>query len=110
MYEAPRELLRKISDLLPADREGADALCCGGSLGLMNTSLQEKDKITKNALQTLLAGDPEILVTACPLCKKTFSKHSTTEVRDLAELVHDSIPGRRISKPKTSKEAGIVNA
>ena len=110
VYEAPRELLRKISDLLPADREGADALCCGGSLGLMNTSLQEKDKITKNALQTLLAGDPEILVTACPLCKKTFSKHSTTEVRDLAELVHDSIPGRRISKPKTSKEAGIVNA
>ena len=98
VYDAPRELLRKISDLMPVEKECADALCCGGSLGLMNTTLQKKDEVTRNALQFLLAGNPDILVTACPLCKKTFVKHSKTEVRDIAELVHDAIPGRQIRK------------
>jgi len=103
IYEAPRELLGKISTLIPAEKEYAAALCCGGSLGLMNTSLQKKDDITKNALEMLLAKDPDILVTSCPLCKKTFAKHSHTEVRDIAEMVHDAIPGRGIRKIPVSK-------
>ncbi len=94
VYDAPRALLSKISDLIPSEKECADALCCGGSLGLMNASVQEKDMVTRNALESLLANKPDILATACPLCKKTFSKQSETEVRDIAELVYDAIPAR----------------
>ncbi len=104
IYEAPRELLGKISDLVPAVKECADALCCGGSLGLLNTPVKKKDELTKNALEYLLKDRPDILVTACPLCKKTFSKHSGTEVRDIAEMVHDAIPGRLIRKTLAAKE------
>ena len=48
--------------------------------------------ITRQALANYLEGDPEILVTACPLCKKTFAKLSPVEVRDIAELVEEAIP------------------
>jgi Fe-S oxidoreductase len=110
IYQDPRELLGKISDLVPAVKECADALCCGGSLGLMNTTIEKKDKVTKNALGYLLNDKPDILVTACPLCKKTFSKHSGTEVRDIAEMVHDAIPGRLIYKSNAAKESAPLFA
>ncbi|MEI7490010.1 MAG: (Fe-S)-binding protein [Bacteroidota bacterium] len=108
IYEAPRELLGKISDLEASGKDRADALCCGGSLALMSTSMLTKDKVTLDALQSLLAVDPDILVTACPLCKKTFSKLSKTEVRDIAELVHDAIPGRKIRIAATVKDPEAV--
>ncbi|MEI8006429.1 MAG: (Fe-S)-binding protein, partial [Bacteroidota bacterium] len=110
MNEAPRELLRKISDILPSENECADALCCGGSLSLMNTPLSKKDEVTKNALESLLKNGPDILVTACPLCKKTFSKHSKTEVCDIAEMVHDAIPGRQTRKTRNVNEPVAVNS
>jgi len=44
------------------------------------------------ALENYLESEPEILVTACPLCKKTFAKHSPVEVMDIAEVVMEAIP------------------
>jgi Fe-S oxidoreductase len=96
VYGAPRELLRKISNVATSENECENALCCGGSLGLFHTSVQKRDDITKNALATLLAPAPDLLVTACPLCKKTFGKHSSVPVMDIAELVYESIPGKLI--------------
>jgi len=108
VYQAPRELLSKISNLVPTDKEHKESLCCGGSLGLMNTTVHKKDEITRNALQFLLAKDPDLLVTACPLCKKTFTKHSKTEVMDIAELVYNSIPGRQIRKTPAANMNDIL--
>jgi hypothetical protein len=28
-----------------------------------------------------------VLVTACPLCKKTFAQNNTTKIMDIAEIV-----------------------
>jgi heterodisulfide reductase subunit B len=81
-----------ISDPVQTDNEFKDAPCCGGSLALFNASNGEKDKITRAALSNYLEKDPEILVTACPLCKKTFAKHSPIDVLDIAELVMEAIP------------------
>lgn len=108
VYEAPRELLRKISNLVISSNESAESLCCGGSLGLMNMSVHEKDKITCKALEVLLESNPDILVTACPLCKKTFSKHSHTEVKDIAELVFNAIPGNKFLKKPELNATGIL--
>ncbi len=108
IYQAPRELLGKISDLEPVEKDRTNALCCGGSLALMGTSMRTKDEVTLDALESLLAGDPDILVTACPLCKKTFSKLSKTEVRDIAELVYDAIPSRKTRIAGTVKDPEVV--
>ncbi|MCX6243253.1 MAG: (Fe-S)-binding protein [Bacteroidetes bacterium] len=99
----PRELVRKIADPVAVRDEAKDAPCCGGSLGLLNADRHERDLITKEALANYLDKDAELLVTACPLCKKTFAKHSPLEVVDVAELVAAAIP-------KVEKETGeLVN-
>jgi len=91
-YNAPRELLGKVADMVGVSQERQDSLCCGGSLGIYTISPQKRDLITKDALEKLTLSDPEILATACPLCKKTFSKHAEIEVLDIAEIVYDAIP------------------
>lgn len=92
IFNEPRELLKKISDPVVIENEGRDSFCCGGGLALLNAGTEEKNKITREALENYLEGEPEILVTACPLCKKTFAKHSPVEVMDIAEVVMEAIP------------------
>jgi Fe-S oxidoreductase len=92
VYDAPRELISKIADLVPVTEEAGKALCCGGSLGIFEVSQQQRNIITSSALDILLKDDPDTIVTACPLCKKTFAKQSPVEVRDIAELIYLSLP------------------
>ena len=92
IIDEPRELLRKIADPVNTECDGKDGLCCGGSLGLLNTGSAERSSITKEALLPYLKDDPELLITACPLCKKTLAKHSPVQVMDIAELMEQAIP------------------
>jgi Fe-S oxidoreductase len=85
-YDVPRNLLDQVADVISIPREKKDSQCCGGSLGLFTASLEQRDMITRDALRTLMEGEPECLVTACPLCKKTFAKHSPVPVIDVAEV------------------------
>jgi Fe-S oxidoreductase len=93
IYLPPRETLAKVADLLPVRHEGTNALCCGGSLGLLNASAEQRNAMTRSALLTLTEPGPDTIVTACPLCKKTFAGLSVIPVRDIAELVNEAIPG-----------------
>jgi Fe-S oxidoreductase len=93
IYTEPRELLQKIADPVAVEQERSQSLCCGGSLGLFTITPEQRDAITKTTVQILLKEEPELLVTACPLCKKTLAKHSSVEVVDIAELVASSLPG-----------------
>jgi Fe-S oxidoreductase len=47
----------------------------------------------------LCEPNPDILVTACPLCKKTFNAGSDTPVMDIAELVAESLTFTKQEKP-----------
>ncbi|TSA26038.1 MAG: (Fe-S)-binding protein [Bacteroidetes bacterium] len=91
-YRAPRELLAKVAELVEVPEEKEDALCCGGSLGIYTISSRKRDLITSDALDKLTSSGPEVLVTACPLCKKTFSRLAGIEVLDVAEMVYGAIP------------------
>jgi len=70
----------------PANRE--KAWCCGGSIAnAMLTSLEKKE-LAISALGKIVPKNTMTLVTACPLCKKTFAstgKH--INIVDIAELV-----------------------
>jgi Fe-S oxidoreductase len=92
VYSGPRELLGKVADLLDVPNDRNDSLCCGGSLGILNLGNEQRDLITQDAISNLLTGDPELIVTSCPLCKKTFTRHSPVDVVDIAEIVADAIP------------------
>lgn len=93
VYDEPRELLRKVADLVPVASEENESHCCGGSLGLLNLDRERKDRIIRDSLSNLLAASPEVLVTSCPLCKKTFTKFSPVEVKDIAEMIDAAMPG-----------------
>jgi len=91
VYEQPRKILEMISTLQLVKDEKNASLCCGGSLGNTELDYYKRDEITKDALAELENGNPDVLVTACPLCKKTFNKFSRSEVMDIAELVDISM-------------------
>ncbi|MFN8135451.1 MAG: (Fe-S)-binding protein [Bacteroidales bacterium] len=91
IYEQPRHVLKQISEVAGVTEERANALCCGGSIGELNMSATQRNVIRDNALNVLCEPNPDILVTACPLCKKTFGPGSGTPVVDIAELVAESM-------------------
>jgi Fe-S oxidoreductase len=91
VYDEPREVLSHVSKLGRSDFEDANSLCCGGSLANMKISSADKKKIALNAAMELTKKDPDILATACPLCKKTFSSVTPTRVADISEIVAEAL-------------------
>ncbi len=91
VYEAPRKLIEKVASLVPAGTKPNLSPCCGNSLANLQLQKKQVDLITQDALNSLLINKPDVLATSCPLCKKTFAKFSDTPVKDIAELVAESV-------------------
>ena len=91
VYDEPKYVLQHVSRLEKSKFEDADSLCCGGSLANMKISSTDRKKIAHDAAFELTIGNPDILATACPLCKKTFSSATQTRVADISEIVAEAI-------------------
>lgn len=89
VYKEPREVLAQAGTLVKATKEGDESICCGGSLGSLTLDSRDRAKITESSVANLLANNPQTMVTACPLCLKTFSESvpETVKVQDFAETV-----------------------
>ena len=94
VYIDPRAALSQVGTLVKSRKEYDESICCGGSLGSLTLDSRDRAKIAESSLDNLLVGDPDTIVTACPLCLKTFSeavansKHpvSNVTVKDFAEI------------------------
>ena len=91
VYDEPREVIENVGNLLKAKSEKELSICCGGSLGSFNLTQKERDEITSNSVADLMFNNPDEIVTACPLCLKTFARKSPVKVQDIAEIVSKSI-------------------
>lgn len=91
VYEPPRTLLRKTGNLRSVSQEKVKSLCCSGSLADLSLSMSDRNVIKAETLKVLLHENPDVLATACPLCKKTFVKGVDIQVKDIAEIVADAI-------------------
>jgi len=100
VYDEPAEVLRHVSRLEKSKYEDANSLCCGGSLGNLMLSSNERRIIAGNAAKEMTGSNPDILATACPLCKKTFSSATDTRVADISEIVAEAL-----TKPVLSKNS-----
>jgi Fe-S oxidoreductase len=98
VYNEPKEVLKYVSRLEKSKFEDENSLCCGGSLGNMKISNQKKNKIARDAAAELTKGNPDILATACPLCKKTFSSATETRVADISEIVAEAMMQPSVKK------------
>jgi len=87
VYDEPREVIESIGNLRKAKSEKELSICCGGSLGSFNLTQKEREEITVNSVNDLMYDNPDEIVTACPLCLKTFARKSPVAVKDIAEIV-----------------------
>ena len=87
IYEEPRHLLGSLSSIAEAEKNRAESVCCGGSLGSLSLSFAKREKITRAALDNLYTSKADAIATACPLCTATFARYADRPVRDLAEIV-----------------------
>jgi Fe-S oxidoreductase len=100
IYEEPRQLIRKMARLINASEEKNMSVCCGGSLGSTGISSYRRDEVSAMAIGTLTANNPEAIVTACPLCKKTLQKDAPVEVLDISELVTGNMVVKEVLMPE----------
>lgn len=91
VYEEPGFVLRHVSRLVKTRFEDAGSLCCGGSLANLKLDSRKRSLIAKNMASELTSANPDILATACPLCKKTISSATQTRVADISELVAEAL-------------------
>lgn len=91
IYDEPRNVIDNIGLLTSAKSDRDMAVCCGGSVGSLTMTLEERDEITANSIKDLTHNNPEEIVTACPLCQKTFARKSSIAVKDIAEIVVENL-------------------
>ena len=87
IYNQPRQALRQMTRLLDSRYEREEGLCCGASTGNALLTSDQRRKIARDALKKLTIEKPDVLVTACPLCKKTFVGAGSQRVEDIAQVV-----------------------
>ena len=87
IYEQPRAALAAAGEVVEAGKNHAESICCGGSLGSLSLSFEQRRPMTQNALDNLTVADPDQIVTGCPLCLATFVRAADRPVRDLAEVL-----------------------
>ena len=91
VYDEPRNIIDNIGLLTQGKSDRDMAVCCGGSIGSLTMTLEERDEITSNSIRDLMHNNPEEIITACPLCQKTFARKSPIAVKDIAEIVVENL-------------------
>ena len=89
IYEQPRQALAAAGEVVEAGKNHAESICCGGSLGSLSLSFEQRRPMTQNALDNLTVADPDQIVTGCPLCLATFVRAADRPVRDIAEVLNE---------------------
>ena len=90
IYEQPRNVVSKAGILVEAEKKEKESVCCGGSLGSLTLSFEKRKALTENALGNLTIASPDVIVTACPLCRSTFNRYADRPVKDIAEIVDEA--------------------
>ena len=96
IYEAPRDLIRKLdAELVEMRQCKKDALCCGAGGAQMFKEPEPGNKdINIERTEQALETQPEIVAAACPFCNtmmtdgvKNKEKEDSVKVVDVAELI-----------------------
>ncbi len=91
IYKQPRNVLNAIGELKKISQEKENGLCCGMNLGNTVLTLQQQTKLRDAALEVLSEPNPDVVVTACPMCKKAFKHGTDANVKDIAEVVAENL-------------------
>ncbi len=96
VYEAPRDVLKKIdSTLVEMARSRRNSLCCGAGGAQMFKEAEKGDKeINVERTEDAIGVKADIVATGCAFCNtmltdgvKHFNKEDEVQVLDVAELI-----------------------
>ncbi len=99
IYEAPRELIRKLdAELVEMKRCRSNGLCCGAGGAQMFKEPEKGNKdINIERTEEAIETKPDIIAAGCPFCNtmltdgvKNSSREGDLEVKDLAELIAEA--------------------
>ena len=94
IYRQPRDILYRVLNLQQTPYEGKDALCCGHSMAAEGMPYKKRRMIAKDALRKMTEQPVDVLVTACPSCKRSFAEIGSADIRDIAEIVCEQLVTR----------------
>lgn len=87
-YEAPRNVIQSISNLVEMENTKEKARCCGSGGGVKSAYGDLSNSIADLRIKEAKETDADLLVSACPFCKLNLSENSQDfEVLDLSEFV-----------------------
>lgn len=98
IYSEPRELLVRTGILKRSPLERSESLCCAGSVSALNLGDEQRQKMGAATIRNLLTHKPDIIATACPLCKTSLKHAGGSNVSDLAEIVLANLKLRKDSR------------
>ena len=96
VYEAPRELIRKLEvELVEMKRCKSNGLCCGaGGAQMFKDAEKGKKEIFVERTEDAIETKPDFIATGCPFCNtmmtdgvKNKEQEKSIQVMDIAELV-----------------------
>ncbi len=90
IYDQSRDIIRRAGRLAEAAETRDNARCCGGSLANLEIGESSQQRIAASLSDHYRQTGADILVTSCPLCKKTIGR-SFGEVKDISEVVAGAI-------------------
>jgi len=90
-YTSARTVLSHVGQVISIDQEKEKGLCCGGSISNLKVPYEKRELMAADAVRQLSASNPDVIVTACPLCKKTMAKHADGKMKDIAEVVAEAL-------------------
>ena len=99
IYDAPREVLSKVSGKAPLefDRNRESSFCCGAGGGRMWMEEQTGTRINRTRVKEAMEKEPDTICVSCPFCMTMFEDGLKDEqvqdvrVRDLTEIVAEGL-------------------
>ena len=87
-YDAPRNVIKSISDLVEMKNIKEKARCCGSGGGVKSAYGDLSNSIGELRIKEAKETGADLLVSACPFCKLNLSENSDDiDVLDLSEFV-----------------------
>ena len=88
-YEAPRNVINSISNLVEMENVKEKSRCCGSGGGVKSAYCELSNSIADLRIKEAKETDADLLISACPFCKLNLSQNSSDmEVLDLSEFVY----------------------
>lgn len=96
LYQIPRDILNKISNLIEMKTNSESAMCCGAGGGVKKGFSELSLEIAKNRVKEAIDTGANILASTCPFCYRNLSDaieafNCDIKMVDLVELFLESL-------------------